>query len=101
MEAEWAITNLHYFLEKDGYQNVVRRVDFKRTHVDRSSGVYAVLEGFTLPAIDNLSNFTEYQNLTEEQVIEWVKEQQIEQDLLDEINRTVDLEAVATGIPWS
>ena len=108
MAAIWAITNLQYYLEKDGRQNVVRRVDFKCTQSDVSTGISTQFESFTLPPIDNLATFTEYENLTEEQVISWVKEQLtdytvnlIEQDLLDELNRKVSLGATATGMPWS
>lgn len=108
MAATWAITNLQYYLEKDGRQNVVRRVDFTCTQTDFGTGMFTQLESFILPPIDDLSNFTEYQNLTEEQVILWIKDQltnhivlQIEQDLLDELNRKVSLGATATGMPWS
>lgn len=108
MAATWAITNLQYYLQKDGHQNVVRRVEFTCTQNDVGSGMSTQLESFILPPIDDLSNFTEYENLTEEQVVLWVKDQltndivvQIEQDLLDELNRKVSLGATATGVPWS
>jgi len=108
MAATWAITNLQYYLQKDGYQNVVRRVDFTCTQVDADSGMSTQIASFILPPIDNLSNFTEYENLTEDQVVLWVKDQltehtvtQMEQELLDELNRKVSLGATATGVPWS
>lgn len=108
MAATWAITNLQYYLEKDGHQNVVRRVDFTCTQNDVGSGMSTQIESFILPPIDNLSNFTEYQNLTEEQIISWVKDQLtdhtvsvMEQELLDELNRKVSLGATASGLPWA
>jgi len=108
MAAIWAIKKLQYCLEKNGHQNVVRRVDFTCTQNDVSSGMSAQLESFILPPINNLSNFTEYENLTEEQVISWVKDQitdhavaQIEQDLLDDLNRKISIGPTGSGLPWA
>lgn len=111
MAAVWAITNVDYYLEKDGHQKVVNRVDYTCTQTDEATGISTQHVSFSLPLVvanDNLSNFTEYNDLTEEQLIGWVKAQlteetasMIEQDLLVELNELLSIEQSASGLPWA
>jgi len=110
MSAVWAITNVDYYLEKNGHEKVVNKIDYTCTQTDTSTGISTTHESFSLPLAvnDDLSNFTEYADLTEDQLIDWVKAQlteetanMIEQDLLTELNNLVSTEQSASGLPWA
>ena len=109
MSATWSIRNLDYYVEKDGHNKVVYDVHWTCTQTDPETNTFVSHEGSSHPQLDDLSNFTPFENLSEEQLISWVKEQltdrlakKIEDKLLAKLNaQLAPVNQVESGLPWS
>ncbi len=100
----WKILNMDRYTVDGG----VFRVDWEVTKTETVDGVeyVAIILGGTKFQPDSSdSSFTSFDNLTEEQVLGWVKESdavnvtQIEVDLAADITRQ-QTPPTATGTPW-
>jgi len=109
MPAIWSIRKLDYYVQKDGHNKVVYDVHWTCTQTDPDTGVSVSREGSSHPQLNDLSNFTAFENLTEAQLIDWVKVQltdrlatKIENKLLAQLNeKLAPLEQTESGLPWS
>ena len=71
MSVTWSVVQMEYALAQDGKTNVVNNVHWQcivaeNEHFARAYGTVGV-------PTDDLSNFTEFANLTEAEVVGWVK----------------------------
>lgn len=109
MSAKWSIQNLDYYVEKDGRNKVVYKVHWTCTQTDPDTGTFVSREGSSHPQLDDLSNFTEFEDLTEAQLIAWVKVQltdrlatKIENKLLEQLNaQLTPVDQTESGLPWA
>lgn len=72
IEYKYEIFSLYAALSLDGLNNVVKRVTWKITAKDDQFAVDRYFDSYLTPPDPN--NFSNYDNLTMEQVLEWVKE---------------------------
>lgn len=109
MPAIWSIRKLDYYVQKNGRDKVVYDVHWTCTQTDPNTGVSVSRDGSSHPQLDDLSNFTAFEDLTEAQLIDWVKVQltdrlatKIEDKLLAQLNaNTASVEQTESGLPWS
>ena len=104
MSVTWSIVQMEYALAQDGKSNVVNHVHWQcivaeGEHFARGHGVVGV-------PTDDLSNFTEFADLTEAQVVEWAKaalgdEQvaKVEEALTARVAELIT-PTKAQGLPW-
>ena len=73
-EYRWGIQDLKIAKSADGLTNVIKKIDYRRTLkqiVDGTQYEVHYFGSFKLPPADPQS-FTEYQNLTQEQIFTWL-----------------------------
>lgn len=100
---DWTIANLDYTLPECCVTTVHWRVS--KTDGDHTGSVYGTI---TLPHKDhNAPDFVPYQNLTEAQVIQWVKDEMggnqvaaYEAAVQAQIDKQIN-PSTASGLPWS
>lgn len=111
---EWKLTGL----KKQNSDNITEAVvgtqwKLTATDTDGNEGTFTGATPFSISAI-NLGNFTEYSDLTEEQVLGWIKNHvsgsastnymgHINEQILKEINgkKWTKIEVAETDLPWS
>lgn len=105
MNTVWNIQKL-YTTNENGMSNIVTRAAWqvKATEGDQ----YAVINGDTGLAAPTLSSFIEYNNLTEEQVLSWVKAvlgpekvQFMENQVIADLEKRMATSSSTTQFPWS
>lgn len=109
MSAIWSIRKLDYYVEKDGHDKVVYDVHWTCTQTDPDTGTSVSHEGSSHPQLNDLSNFTAFEDLTEAQLIAWVKIQltdrlatKIEDKLLAQLNaQLAPVDQTESGLPWA
>lgn len=67
----WKVEQMESYVEKDGFQNVVFSVNWRVVATDGNHS--ATVYDRALINIDLISEFTPYEDLTNDQVIGWVK----------------------------
>lgn len=102
---KWIITDLDSYPESDGHQNVVYNVHWSRvaTYGSYVSTVYGVKN-----ILFNLNgSFIPYNNLTEEQVINWLessididKISEIDSELDKKISEQINPSSLTLQLPW-
>lgn len=104
MSVTWSVVQMEYALAQDDKTNVVNNVHWQcivaeNEHFARAYGTIGI-------STEDLSNFTEFADLTEAQVVEWVKaalgeEQvtQIEQGLASRVAEIIN-PTTGSGLPW-
>ena len=104
MSTTWSIVNTEYLLSEGGETNVVNRLHWQCIVADGEH--FARAYGTVNVPTDDLSNFTEFADLTEAQVIEWAKaalgdEQvtRIEEGLASRVGEIVN-PTTGSGLPW-
>lgn len=73
-EYRWGIQDLKIAKSADGLTNVIKKIHYRRTLKQIVNNVEHEVHyfgEFKLPAVDP-QNFTEYQNLTQEQIFTWL-----------------------------
>lgn len=102
----WSITNLECYSEVAGEQNVVYTIGWLLTGTDNVH--LASIHGTVNIPINSSTPFTPYADLTQEQVIEWVKSAlRAEQVAAYESNLTLQIQNLANPptttppLPWS
>lgn len=68
---KWSILSMQTLSNLDSLNNVVRDVHWKATAT--KDGVKRDVDAFVRLSSPSANNFTDYNNLTEAQVLEWVK----------------------------
>ena len=69
----WGVAAMECFSHLGTYQDVVFKVSWTLTAVNDETGATATTQGLESVAIDPSAPFTPYADLTEDQVIGWVK----------------------------
>jgi hypothetical protein len=108
MAISWKILHMDRLVSADGRSNVVQNVFWYCCDTD-ANGNYGYCYGNTVFNVTGLSdnNFTEYTQLSEQQVIDWVKAELQEANELDIVENCV-IDGMASGrfaqreqgIPW-
>lgn len=109
MNTTWNITKLFCIPNLNGQQNVVANIEWKAVAEDYIDGNKYVAEkigiigsGFS----PNITDFTPYNQLTEQQVLNWVwsngiSKEGIELTLQGDINNQINPPIVVPPLPWS
>ena len=101
----WTVAQMDAYPEYEGNENVVFTVHWRMNGVDgdHTAGVYGSV-GLTL---DPEAEFTAYEDLTQEQVVGWVKdalgEEQVtsyEENVANQIEQLVNPPVVRPPLPW-
>lgn len=102
----WAVQQMDCYPEVDGETDVVFTVHWTLTGSDGTYTGYVY--GSQAVAVDPEASFTPYADLTQEQVIGWVKnamgEEQVtvyEQNVAEQINNQIAPPVVTPPLPWS
>ena len=95
---KWSIISMQTLSNLDSLNNVVRDVHWKVTAV--KDGVKRDVDAFVRLSSPSANNFTDYNNLTEAQVLEWVKSeldvQAIEAGLANQFTSGLE-----RALPWA
>ena len=109
MNTTWSITKLVCFPQYDGQTDVVANIEWKAVATQVESGVTLTAEetgtvgsGFS----PNIPDFTPYNQLTEQQVLNWVWSNGVSQEAVDfnlqgKINAQINPPVVTPSLPWS
>jgi len=75
MSINWKILNLDCIPNKDGLENIVVKINFECSIVEDVDGIIYSASTVGVSTLDspNPNNFTLYNNITKEQIIEWIK----------------------------
>lgn len=105
MEYKWTILAMECIANKNGFDNIVKIVDWRLTA--SQNGISADYTWATDISGANTSNFVAYEDLTPEIVIEWVKKavgaeklSQIETDLAKTVKDTISPPITRPNLPW-
>ena len=103
IEYKWSVLSLYCSKSENGLQNIVKRASWVCSAVDGqdSAKIYRDTE---FPAPDQ-TNFTDYVDLTEEKVIEWIKSVTDLESLYDDLIQQMNFNKSDTGVaekklPW-
>jgi hypothetical protein len=98
---KWKITQIESYKKIDNFENVVFKIYYE---------CLASYENYEIACNDNCQinfvneNFTSYENLKKDQVLEWVwnsiNKQEIEEKLKNKIQQEVNNPVVVTQLPW-
>jgi hypothetical protein len=105
MAAQWKVTDLEYLTSKDGHARVVSTIHWVCIDQDENRNVGRCY-GATAIETDDLSEFTEFSDLTEDQTIQWAKDAiGSEQVAALEANVAAQIAKAANptkgnGVPW-
>ena len=106
MAITWSIVQLDYALSEDGYTDVVNNSHWQCIDEDDASNQARVYGTVAIPT-DDLSNFTPYADITEEQAIQWTKDALGAEEVASiEANVAAQLQLIenpteGSGTPWS
>lgn len=89
MELTWSIYRIQSFPLFDNKQNVVSTVSWNVTGNDGQN--QSAVSGVTTLKIGDLSNFIAYEQLTQEQIVEWVQTS-LGTEKINSIQRQIDID---------
>lgn len=103
---DWIVEQMEAYPEKDGFENVVFTCHWRANAAD---GNYtATSYGSVGVTLDPDADFTPYENLTQEQVVSWVKDAlgseqvaDIERGLAGQIDNLKNPPVVRPPLPWA
>ena len=101
----WTVENMSSQVQLDGYTDVVVQVAWSCTGADGT--YFATIPGLTRVIFEaGISNFTPYDELTEEQVLTWVWSSGVDQTSVQtEIDTQIELQInppiVMLPLPWA
>lgn len=103
---DWLVEQMQAYPEKDGYQDVVFTVHWR---VNANEGNYnATVYGSIGVTLDPAAPFTPYADLTQDQVVGWVKDamgpEQVaatEANLANQIENLINPPVVTPPLPWA
>lgn len=73
MAITWSVLQLDYALSQDGHSNVVNNSHWQCLDTDDAGNQARSYGKINIPT-DDLSSFTPYDNITEEQALQWTKD---------------------------
>jgi hypothetical protein len=102
---QWNITRMDAYPQYEGHEKVVSTV-YWRLLETTEGGQHGQVNGATNVSIDS-NNFTPYEELTEAQVVLWVKDAigpeaiaSYEQNVLDQIAVEINPPIITPELPW-
>jgi hypothetical protein len=102
----WEITNMRKAPQLEGMDNVLVHVRWTKTGTDEN-GTTGVFQGATPLSPPNSGSFTAYEDLTKEQVLEWVQavvvgsyEQHVNEQIQKQITKKNDPWGDVETAPW-
>lgn len=105
IEYSYKIKEIETAPSLDGLTDVVTRVRFTYTGVDTESGLSGSFQGATPLPLPDSGTFTPLSNLTEAEVIEWVKIAHpvghMQEQVQKEIDKQITPKYVSTPLPWA
>lgn len=102
---EWTVENIEAYPKKNGYVNVVFLCHWRvfAKYMDITVSTF----GSTNISTDNIKEFTKYEDLTQDKIIDWVKKEIgserisiIEQALFKQIDKQINPTTVILPLPW-
>ena len=106
MAITWSIVQLDYAVSLDGESDVVNNSHWQCIDEDDADNQARVYGTVAIPT-DDLSNFTPYADITEEQAIQWTKDALGAEEVASiEANVAAQLQLIenpteGSGTPWS
>lgn len=112
MAIEWKITDIQYIPSLNGKDKVIRQIQWKAFNPENNRGQKGNLAVSTV----DLSNFTNFEDLSEADIVAWVKAAEAEAGTLDEIeaylndtpnqsqdqSETIGIQVeTESGLPWA
>ena len=102
---EWTITGLKKAPSLDGLSDVITHIKFQYIGTDADSGESASFIGACPVSAPNSESFTAFNDLTEDEVIEWAKANHPVDHMNDviekQINQKITPKNVKALLPWS
>lgn len=106
MEINWKVDSIRCLKEVDQYTDVVYEVAWR---VFASKGTYSAdAYGSAYLLFEESDNFIPYEDLTEEDVLEWVfnsmgegRKTEIENSVTNDLNNLIQPKFVANPLPWA
>jgi hypothetical protein len=106
MAITWSIVQLDYALSLDGQTDVVNNSHWQCIDSDDQGNQARVYGSVAIPT-DDLSNFTPYADITEEEALKWTKDAlgaeevaSIEANVTSQLN-IIENPTEGSGTPWS
>lgn len=105
---DWSIVGIKTY-DDDSHTNIVKKVTWKHTGTHDTEDVADYVASEVTLNVGDLSDFTTFEDLTESQVIEWVKAE-LTQDVIDanermlqaRINKKINaVQYSAQALPWA
>ena len=106
MAITWSIVQLDYAVSLDGETDVVNNSNWQCIDADDQGNQARVYGSVGIPTVD-LSNFTPYTDITEEQALQWTKDALGAEEVASiEANVTSQLQVIknpteGSGTPWT
>jgi hypothetical protein len=101
----YKITQLEMAPSLDGLSDVVTRARFTYTGIDSGSGYSGSFQGATPMPAPNSGSFTPLEDLTEAEVIEWVKVTHPTDHMQEQIQKQINLQITPkyeqVPLPWN
>jgi len=105
----WNIQSIHVIpsLSDDGYNNIVKKIYWSLNAINEQFVSDFIADMATVDIFSDKSNFINYSNLTQEQIISWIHEilgeekiNEMKKLLEDRIQSTLDHPTVMFPLPW-
>jgi hypothetical protein len=106
MAVTWSINQLDYALSEDGHTDVVNNSHWQCVDEDADGNQARVYGSVAIPT-DDLSSFTPYADITEEQALQWTKDALGADEVTSiEANVAAQLQLIenpvkGSGTPWA
>jgi hypothetical protein len=103
---QWVISQLNCAVELEGLPNVINQIHWRynATKVEGDKTYFAETYGASSVAQPNPQNFTPYENVTEEEVINWLEQilpvNDMQSILEANINLQINPVEVTLPLPW-
>ena len=103
---QWVISQLNCAVESDGLPNVINMIHWRynATKIEGDKTYFAETYGASSVAQPNPQNFTPYENVTEEEVIQWLEQILPVNDMQSRLEANINLQInpveVTLPLPW-
>ena len=81
MTIQWKITDIQYIPSLNGKDKVIRQIKWKASNPENGK----IRKGLLAVSTVDLSNFTNFEDLTESDILAWVKNAETEAGTMDDI----------------
>ena len=101
----WTISNIEVYPEKEGFNNVVSTVHWRLR--GEEGGVSTEVYGAVSLSLDETAHFIPFEELTEEDVVAWVKAalgdslDRFEESIASTLERLKNPPVINPSLPWS